>query len=110
MSFGWSVKVTLFKNKPCTFSEDAPEDEKCIVTNNNDKDTFFDVQRGQRRQTGESFRSSAPPDCRVSACEDPSTAAATQVPTQAPIQAPTQAPTQAPIQLAEDDDYIYDEI
>ena len=68
MNFGWSVKVNLFKDMQCSFSEDAPEDERCIVTNNTETNMLIDLQRAQRRQTGENFRSAAPPDCRVSTC------------------------------------------
>ena len=68
MNFGWSVKVTLFKDMQCSFSEDAPEDERCIVTNSTETNTLFDLQNAQRRQTGENFKSAAPPDCRVSTC------------------------------------------
>ena len=60
--------MTLFKDMQCSFSEDAPEDERCIVTNNTETNTLIDLQRAQRRQTGENFRSAAPPDCRVSTC------------------------------------------
>ena len=69
MEYGWSVKVMLTEKEPCSFDPNASEDERCVITMNNQTDTF------QRRQTGENFRSSAPADCRVEyVCEgDPLT-------------------------------------
>ena len=59
MEFGWRVKITLIDNEPCSFEPTDDIDRRCVVTNNTETDTF------QRRQTGENFRSAAPPDCRV---------------------------------------------
>ena len=70
--FGWSVKVTLMEEDPCTFdTENNPDLPKCIVTSPRTGDSN-DQQTAQERQTGEGFRSAAPADCRVSyICDTP---------------------------------------
>jgi hypothetical protein len=74
--FGWRVKVTLMEDEPCNLNLENPELSTCILTSNPDNDLINDLNNGdgtnffqantvaQSRQTGESFRSAAPADCR----------------------------------------------
>jgi len=70
--FGWRVKVTFMEDEPCNLNLENPELSTCILTSNPDNDlnnsdgiNFFQGNTvAQSRQTGESFRSAAPADCR----------------------------------------------
>jgi len=70
--FGWRVKVTFMEDEPCDLNLENPELSTCILTSNPDNDlnngdgtNFFRANKvAQSRQTGESFRSAAPADCR----------------------------------------------
>ncbi len=53
--YGWRVRVTLKENEPCVLNS------TCIVSTSNSFATNFPTER----QTGESFTSAAPPDCRL---------------------------------------------
>ena len=56
--FGWRIRVSLKENEPCNLDLDNPELSTCILTSGNNGTV------AQSRQTGEQFRSAAPPDCR----------------------------------------------
>ena len=65
--FGWRVKIQLKEDEPCDLNIKNPELSTCILSSNqdtgllnNDDLKYF----AQSRQTGEGFRSAAPPDCR----------------------------------------------
>merc|ERR1711976_486125 len=79
--FGWRAKITLMENEPCEIDAENPERSTCrinSISNNEDETKYY---YAQSRQTGESFRSAAPPECRVEyVCNTP--------PSQPPI--PTQ--------------------
>ena len=68
--FGWRVKVTFMEDEPCDLNLENPELSTCILTsnpdlNNGDGTNSFQANTvAQSRQTGESFRSAAPTDCR----------------------------------------------
>ena len=65
--FGWRVKVTLMQNEPCDLNPENPELNTCTLPLkiNNETDSGLNSNNAQRRQTGEQFRSAAPPDCRI---------------------------------------------
>merc|ERR1719266_1573551 len=96
--FGYRMKVTLMENEPCNIDFENPDQSTCIVPSNsvdvgpNGLDRRLSIYYAQSRQTGEEFRSGAPPDCRIEAvsCDSqPETNAAVRTPTQ-----PTPQPTQ----------------
>ena len=62
--FGWRAKITLMENEPCEIDAENPERSTCKINSisNNEDDTYL---YAQSRQTGENFRSAAPPDCRI---------------------------------------------
>lgn len=74
--FGWRVRVTFMEDEPCDLNLENPELSTCILTSNPDNDLINDLNNvdgtnffqantvAQSRQTGESFRSAAPADCR----------------------------------------------
>merc|ERR1712223_2249487 len=63
--FGWRAKVTFMENEPCEIDSENPERSTCrinSISNNEDETNYY---YAQSRQTGENFRSAAPPECRV---------------------------------------------
>ena len=66
--FGWRVKVRLKENEPCDLNIKNPEMSTCILSSNQDPQGPLNNNNlnhyAQNRQTGEGFRSAAPPDCR----------------------------------------------
>ena len=72
--FGLRVKVTLKEKEPCKINFANPEQTTCNLTSNADNEGLNRVDTGywsynaQSRQTGEGFRSAAPPDCRIEVC------------------------------------------
>ena len=69
--FGWRVRVTFKEDEPCNLDLDNPELSTCILTSGNNGDLLRGLGNAglanpvaQSRQTGEQFRSAAPPDCR----------------------------------------------
>ena len=96
--FGYRVMVRLRDNEPCDINFENSDEDTCTSQLESDSkgrngtDTKYLSQFAQNRQTGEGFRSAAPPDCRtLYVCGG---------------QASTPAPTPADYN---DDDY-YDEI
>ena len=59
------------ESEPCNIDFENPEKSTCILNSNstsNPDSSFY----AQNRQTGEEFRSSAPPDCRLNfVCDSP---------------------------------------
>merc|ERR1719225_808233 len=86
--FGWRAKVTFMENEPCEIDAENPERSTCrisSISNNEDEANYY---YAQSRQTGENFRSAAPPECRVEyVCNTP--------PAQQPI--PTQPDPAQPV-------------
>ena len=69
--FGWRVKVTLMDDEPCTIDPKNLEMSTCKLSSASESDLLEALDTGdlnhhyaQSRQTGEEFRSAAPPDCR----------------------------------------------
>ena len=62
--FGWRAKVTFMENEPCNVDFENPEQSTCRVPSNSDGEAEANFY-AQSRQTGENFRSAAPPDCRI---------------------------------------------
>ena len=69
--FGWRVRVSFKEDEPCNLDLDNPELSTCSLTSGNNGDLLRGLGNAglanpvaQRRQTGEQFRSAAPPDCR----------------------------------------------
>ena len=94
--FGWRAKVTFMENEPCEIDSENPELSTCrinSISNNEDETNYY---YAQSRQTGENFRSAAPPDCRIEyVCDGPPGGAQ---PDQVPVQqVPAQA-DQVPVQ------------
>ena len=70
-AFGWRVKVMLMDDEPCTIDPKNLEMSTCKLSSASESDLLEALDTGdlnhhyaQSRQTGEEFRSSAPPDCR----------------------------------------------
>ena len=76
--FGWRVRVSFKEDEPCNLDLDNPELSTCILTSGNNGDLLGGLGNAglanpvaQSRQTGEQFRSAAPPDCRYRyICDD----------------------------------------
>ena len=76
--FGWRVRVSFKEDEPCNLDLDNPELSTCILTSGNNGDLLRGLGNAglanpvaQSRQTGEQFRSAAPPDCRYRyICDD----------------------------------------
>ena len=76
--FGWRVRVSFKEDEPCNLNLDNPELSTCILTSGNNDDLLGGLRNArlanpvaQSRQTGEQFRSAAPPDCRYRyICDD----------------------------------------
>ena len=72
--FGYRVKIMLKEKEPCQINFENPEQSTCNLASNPDSegldgsDTEDLEYFAQSRQTGEGFRSAAPPDCRTNAC------------------------------------------
>ena len=74
--FGYRVKIMLKEKEPCQINFENPEQSTCNLTSNADNEGLNRVDTGyydryyyaQSRQTGEGFRSAAPPDCRIELC------------------------------------------
>ena len=69
--FGWRVRVSFKEDEPCNLNLDNPESSTCLLTSGNNGDLLGGLRNAgvanpvaQSRQTGEQFRSAAPPDCR----------------------------------------------
>jgi hypothetical protein len=69
--FGWRVRVSFKEDEPCNLDLDNPELSTCRLTSGNNDDLLGGLRNAglanpvaQSRQTGEQFRSAAPPDCR----------------------------------------------
>ena len=69
--FGWRVKVMLMEDEPCTIDPKNLEMSTCKLSSASESDLLEALDTGdlnhhyaQSRQTGEEFRSAAPPDCR----------------------------------------------
>ena len=85
------MKVELMKRQPCDPSFENPSLTPCILSSNSD-DAADSYYHAQRRQTGEEFRSAAPPDCRIEyVCDGPP--GETQ-PDQVPVQQVSAQPDQ----------------
>merc|ERR1712083_76431 len=73
--FGYMVKLTLNESKPCQIDFENPERSTCILPSNSTKEILRRISSGysthyaQSRQTGEEFRSGAPPECRIELCQ-----------------------------------------
>ena len=95
--FGYRVKIVLKEKERCEINFENPEQSTCNLTSNADNEELNRVDTGywnyhaQSRQTGEGFRSAAPPDCRIDVCGGQ-----------------TPAPAPAPVDYNDDD--FYDEI
>ena len=66
--FGWRVKVMLKEEEPCDLNIENPSLSTCGVNSNpasKKSDSGYLTDFAQNRQTGEGFRSVAPPDCRL---------------------------------------------
>ena len=72
--FGWRVKIRLKEDEPCDLNIKNPEMSTCILSSNQNTGLLNNNNLNhyaQNRQTGEGFRSAAPPDCRYQyICED----------------------------------------
>ena len=72
--FGWRVKIRLREDEPCDLNIKNPELSTCILSSNQDTGLLNNNNLNhyaQNRQTGEGFRSAAPPDCRYQyICDD----------------------------------------
>ena len=72
--FGWRVKIRLKEDEPCDLNIKNPELSTCILSSNQDTGLLNNNNLNhyaQNRQTGEGFRSAAPPDCRYQyICDD----------------------------------------
>ena len=67
--FGWRVKITLKEEEPCDLNIEDPSLSTCGLNSNpaskkSDSDDYWN-HFAQNRQTGEGFKSAAPPDCRL---------------------------------------------
>ena len=69
--FGWRVKVMLMEDEPCSIDPKNLEMSTCKLSSASESDLLEALDTGnlnhhyaQSRQTGEEFRSAAPPDCR----------------------------------------------
>ena len=64
--FGWRVKATIKQEEPCDLNFENPKLSTCILNSklNDSSETNNIAYFAQNRQTGEEFRSAAPPDCR----------------------------------------------
>ena len=69
--FGWRVKVMLMEDEPCTIDPKNLEMSTCKLSSASESDLLealdtddLNHHYAQSRQTGEEFRSAAPPDCR----------------------------------------------
>ena len=73
-TFGYAVKITLRDNEPCELNLESPDENTCPLPSDSDSGernvtiTGYFSHYAQSRQTGEGFRSAAPPDCRTSSC------------------------------------------
>ena len=63
--FGYSLKITLKEAEPCEFNLENPELSTCGLNRTNSENSN---NSAQSRQTGQEFRSGAPPDCRIEFC------------------------------------------
>ena len=63
--FGYSLKITLKDAEPCEFNLENPELSTCGLNRTNSENSN---NSAQSRQTGQEFRSGAPPDCRIEFC------------------------------------------
>ena len=66
--FGWKVKVILKEEEPCDLNIENPSLSTCGFNSNpasKKSDSDYLTHFAQNRQTGEGFRSAAPPDCRL---------------------------------------------
>ena len=66
--FGWRVKVILKEEEPCDLNIENPSLSTCGFNSNpasKKSDSDYLTHFAQNRQTGEGFRSVAPPDCRL---------------------------------------------
>ena len=66
--FGWKVKVILKEDEPCDLNIENPSLSTCGFNSNpasKKSDSDYLTHFAQNRQTGEGFRSVAPPDCRL---------------------------------------------
>ena len=109
--FGYSVKLMVKENEPCTINFDNPDQDTCRRRTNNENELSSRVYTGyfsdhaQSRQTGEQFRSGAPPDCRIEFCgitptneiDDPTINAPVPAPAPAAVPEPVPAPVPAAV-------------
>ena len=77
--FGWRVKVELKQDEPCDLTTTCFQMNENSSGNNNvegsavyyklrKRSYYSDWNHASSRQTGETFRSASPPDCRVRTC------------------------------------------
>ena len=72
--FGWRVKIIAKENEQCMLDFQNPEKSTCNLPSNVNNEGFDQANfrnsryHAQSRQTGEGFRSAAPPDCRIELC------------------------------------------
>ena len=72
--FGWRVKIFAKENERCELDFENPEKSTCTLPSNVNDNKFdrvnsrYSSYHAQSRQTGEGFRSAAPPDCRIELC------------------------------------------
>ena len=89
------MKVELMEREACDPSFENPSLPPCILNSNPDgaADAYY---HAQRRQTGEEFRSAAPPDCRIEyVCDGPPGGAQ---PDQVPVRQVQAQADQVPVQ------------
>ena len=55
------------ENEPCEVNFDNPDQSTCRANSNSNGQADLNYY-AQSRQTGEGFRSAAPPDCRIELC------------------------------------------
>ena len=97
--FGYKVQLMLKEQEPCQINFDNPEQSTCNLRSNDTReeqrrvDLEYSRYYAQSRQTGEEFRSSSPPECRIELCRSQTTLTATSTTTLLPTQ-PTTQPTQ----------------
>ena len=74
--FGYMMKIMLKENEPCQIDFENPDQTTCNLTSNansedlNESSIINSKYYAQSRQTGQDFRSAAPPDCRIELCQD----------------------------------------
>ena len=69
-NFAYRVKIMTKEDEPCTVDFENPDQTTCQLSKDvnegqNVVERWISNDHAQSRQTGEGFRSAAPPDCRI---------------------------------------------